>query len=64
MIQKEKDGYTIECDDCTETQHTHERDFRDALTTFKDDGWVVFKDPDDEEWIHICPKCDTESRRT
>ena len=45
----------VHCDTCPEAVETGTRDFAEALTLIKDDGWRVRRIGD--EWVHFCPDC-------
>lgn len=53
MIQRQKDGFTIECDACGEADDVGS--FSAAWTLFRKLGWAARKNGD--VWTHACPKC-------
>jgi hypothetical protein len=56
MIQRQKDGFAIECEACGDADETYDcGSFFDAWSLFKRLGWVAIKNGD--VWNHDCPKC-------
>lgn len=56
MIQRQKDGFVIECEACGDADETYDvGSFSDAWNLFKRLGWRARKAGDD--WIHHCPRC-------
>ena len=62
MIQRQKDGYVIECEACGDADETYDvGSFSDAWNLFKRLGWAARKN--DDVWTHDCPKCAEKNRR-
>jgi hypothetical protein len=56
MIDRQKGGFIfIECDSCPEVLDTETKDFNEARTMMKREGWEARKIAD--EWVHACGKC-------
>ena len=56
MIQRQKDGFAIECETCRDADETYDvGSFSDAWNLFKRLGWTARKDGD--VWKHDCPAC-------
>lgn len=57
-MASEKEGQLITfiCDRCDDTYEVNSHSWKDAWSTAKDQGWITFKDEDDE-WQHHCPDC-------
>ncbi len=56
MINKERGGQYIECDDCGEQSNRYDSDeFRQMVSEAKDDGWQVTRTEDG--WEHRCADC-------
>lgn len=45
------------CSECEDDLETDERSMKDAASYAKDRGWLIFKDDDDNEWVHLCKEC-------
>jgi len=56
MIQRQKDGFAIECEACADADETYDvGSFSDARNLFKRLGWAARKNGD--VWSHDCQKC-------
>ena len=53
-ITKDRGNIVFECDCCSETLDTEEKDFEDAMRTAKDNGFKAICIYG--EWKHICSK--------
>jgi hypothetical protein len=61
VIQRQKDGYAVECEACGEADETYDvRSFSDAWNLFKSLGWRAHNTSD--AWTHKCPACAKERR--
>lgn len=65
MIEYDDDSSTMDiyCDGrdgekCPEDElATYYGTWQECIDQAKEDGWVVFKDEDTQEWVHRCPAC-------
>lgn len=55
MLKKNKDGFELACDECSETEQIEGHDFIDALNFVKGNGWRAHKIG--QSWEHSCPAC-------
>jgi len=56
MIDRQNGGIIyVECDSCDEVLDTETKDFEEARSIMRREGWKVRKIAD--EWLHGCPKC-------
>jgi len=55
MLDREYGKIVFECDECGAAYHTDSRDFDDAWSDAKDDGWLAYKEGG--SWCHSCPDC-------
>ena len=55
MIDRQHGSIEFQCDGCAETLPTGDREFSDAMNTFRFEGWAAMKL--DNEWYHYCPMC-------
>lgn len=56
MIDRQHGKVVFECDSCGEALQTDERDFAEALSMAKHEGWKMRKVGAD--WVHACPNCE------
>lgn len=55
MIDRQNGGIImVECDSCNEVLDTETKDFSEALSVMRREGWKARKIA--EEWLHGCPK--------
>ena len=56
MIQRQKDGFAIECEACGEADETYDvGSFEEAWALFRRLGWAARQSAG--VWSHKCPKC-------
>lgn len=56
MIDRQNGGIIyVECDSCDEVLDTETKDFEEARSVMRREGWKVRKIA--EEWLHGCPHC-------
>lgn len=56
MIDRQNGGIIyIECDSCDEVLDTETKEFEEARSVMRREGWKVRKIAD--EWLHGCPNC-------
>jgi Fe2+ or Zn2+ uptake regulation protein len=56
-IDKQHGHIIFMCDECNDDFETDSHDFMTALGRVKEEDWVVKRNDDDTEWLHICPDC-------
>jgi len=56
MIEKENGVLVISCDSCSAQDESETDDWKDAWSSWKEEGWRSFKNGEDE-WEHSCPAC-------
>ena len=56
-IEKQHGHVIFICDECGDDFNTDETDFLEALQAVKDEGWLVQRNNEDTEWMHICNEC-------
>ena len=61
MIEHQHGKIIFICDDCGDDFETNTKSihFFQALDKVKEEGWLITRDDDDEEWLHICNECAT-----
>lgn len=59
MIERQKGVIIFVCDFCGDDYDSEEGDFFLALEKMKEEGWIVKRNQNDTEWIHICHRCAT-----
>lgn len=55
MMDQQKDGFAIECDECGSADETDAWSFDKAWRKFNLDGWTARKI--ENKWTHKCPQC-------
>lgn len=55
-LEKQYNETMYMCDDCGDTSVAY-KDFDDLKRECKADGWLITKDEDTDEWVHLCPDC-------
>lgn len=56
-IDRQHGYYVFICDECDDELDTNKSDFYEALEAIKTEGWVVKRNDDDTDWMHICNEC-------
>lgn len=56
-IEKQHGKYIFICDECGDDIDTNETIFFQALDRIKEEGWLVTRNADDTEWVHVCGRC-------
>ena len=56
MIQREAEGFVVECDECGEIIETGIHAFYLVAEHIKQQGWNISKEKDGS-WTHRCPSC-------
>jgi hypothetical protein len=55
MLDRQKGEIVFECDGCSDTLETGEREFSEAKHALDAEGWRARKLGSD--WMHYCPGC-------
>lgn len=55
MLDRQHGQIVFECEGCSETLETGEREFAEAKGVLDDEGWKARKVGAD--WCHYCPEC-------
>ena len=61
MIQRETNGFVVECDECGELLETDLHEFYLVTEEMKQSGWSISKEQDGS-WTHRCPSCFLEQK--
>lgn len=56
-IDRQHNKVIFICDECDDDFETGETNFFEALNRVKEEGWIVKRNDDDTEWLHICASC-------
>lgn len=55
-IERQYNDVMLICDECGDECCACDS-FNECLAQAKDDGWLITKDEDTDEWVHLCPYC-------
>ncbi len=56
MIERDRPGFNVSCDNCSEQVFIDEERWADMMEEFRQLGWVTIRGKG-SEWDHHCPSC-------